>query len=330
MSSISSGISTIQHFSQILELPPTKGVPLYAIDADECAFEGAFGFEGYSGLGDPAWRLWCKSALNQLNELKSEIEANIDNFDLFSSLSLYAAVHADYRAVGDSAQTIKAIQDAGHPAFILTARGSRQWYSVTLESEVIRSLTRKQFAAMGITFEKNVPVEMKSITVPVNVKYLNGRVTTDNVSIADGLMFTSNSSKLDFIVNAINASGFNPSRIVFIDDKKNAVEEVEKAVKKLNEGRVKKIDFVGYHLQRPVERLDAVVTNIQLERLLFNEEIITGKAAVDAANAMKEELANEGVQAEQFGIESLKRLLERIKSDPEAMKKLNPNHSTIY
>lgn len=331
VSGINPGIQSINQFSQILEAIPAQGKAHFLIDADECAIQGAFGFDHYPGLGDPAWRLWCKGALNQLKDLKNDIEQNIDKFDLFGALSLYAALYANYRAVGDSAETIRAIQSSGNPVFALTARGSRQWYSVTLESDAIRILTKKHFDLIGVNFEQNIPDEMKSITVPIKVKYLDGRIASESVSIADGLMLTSNTSKLEFVVSVIKTSLFPPDRIVFIDDKKAAVQEVEKAVDLLNADRVKPIEYFGYHLtrvadERPDSNFDPVVSNVQLERLLFNSEILRGEAALVAASTVKNQLARDGIQEEQYGVESLRQILEKIKAHPEVMRKLNPNH----
>jgi hypothetical protein len=330
LSGINPGIRTINQFSQILDAIPTQGKALFLIDADECAIQGAFGFDRLSGLGDPAWRLWCKGALNQLKELKNDIQENINQFDLFSAFSLYAAKYADYRAVGDFTDAIHAIQSSGNPAFVLTARGSRQWYSITLESDVIRTLTKKHFDVIGVNFEQNIPDEMKSITVPVKVKYLDSRVAHDDVSIADGLMFTSNTSKLDFLVNVIQNSGFSPDRIIFIDDKMAAVGEIEKAVNqinKLNESRVRPIEYFGYNLTFVADEqpeFDPVVCNVQLERLLFNNEIITGEAALKAANEVKNQLASDGIHEEKYGVESLRLILEKVIMDRNVLNNLNP------
>lgn len=222
---------------------------LYLFDIDDTLIDNPF------CLGTSPWRQWVKSKLPKYNI----------NFVLYDALTLFIAKNAPYKTVEPStAHLIADLQNEGHAVFAFTARGRSQWYTTNIEG--VDRFTQEQLQHAGIDFRNTqIPEELKSL---------------EATYFWEGIIFAQHIKKGDLLKHLFKDLKYNPSLIIFVDDKLDQVQSVEAAVKEAG------IPFMGFWYRRSeFDRKDfnPMATNVQLEALLLQREIINDEVALELA-----------------------------------------------
>ena len=212
-------------------------------------------------LGSPSWRNWIKPKIAHFNS----------SFVLFDALTLHIAKNAAYKAVESStAKLIADLQESGHAVFAFTARGRSQWYTTDLDG--VDRFTHEQLLGAGMDFKRTqIPEKLLSL----EEKYF-----------LDGIIFAQHIAKGDLLKHLFKDLNYHPSLIVFVDDKLEQVQSVEKAVKEAG------IPFLGFwyrHAEYLPAPFDPMLTNIQLEALLLQEELVDDATAGELASNLADE-----------------------------------------
>lgn len=138
-----------------------------------------------------------------------------------------------------------------------TSRGRNEWYSSQIPH--IDTITEKALKQVGLDFSKSKPLAF------------------DPFYFHDGIVYgTNNREKGELLVEFLRTNQLKPSRIVFVDDKKDSLVEVEGEMQKLG------IPFSGYVYQRTAadhQNFDPVIANIQLDWLLNQNKVISDEEA---------------------------------------------------
>lgn len=277
MFSVSNLISSnnLQEIREHLLPVESKVKPLVLLDFDDTLVRS--GSEEAAHLGGVKWRGDFRKLLSELQKTN----AITTNAPLFECLTLLIAKSLTARAVQDNqtAELITQLENMGCKIMILTARGisgENAWYKLTISG--VESLTKNQMEQAGIAIKPDS-------TRPAHP------------NVFENIIFAQNKPK-DQILNdlftkeVLNAS--ETSQILFIDDKKDAVESVSSAASKLeipyigiHYTRVEEIEKLEYHLLKSTIQLVSLLAN----QILLNQEDLAEKYA---------KIEKQGITPEEF------------------------------
>lgn len=226
---------------------------LYLFDIDDTLIDNP------SGLGSIPWRAWFRS-----KGLQSDT-----SFTLFDALTYYIAKHIPYKAVEPTtAKLIADLQFQGIAVLEFTARGRTQWYTTVLDH--VDRFTHAQLKNAGIDFTKT--------TIPEGLKNL------EPAYFYEGIIFAQHISKGELLKDLLKDINYRPSLLVFIDDKLEQIESVEKIAEDIG------IPFVGYWYRRAEQdkkNFDPLIAAIQLEHLLIKKENLNDEDAAEMSKSMQ-------------------------------------------
>lgn len=212
-------------------------------------------------LGCSQWRIWARQKLSTQSR----------DLELFDRLLFYIAKHIPYQAVESSTSSLIAdLHHAGHTVLGLTARGRSYWYQTKIEE--IDRFTHKQLCDVGIDF--------------ANTRIPKGLQSLDPAYFYKGIFFTNHILKGDFLTSLFTHVKYTPSLILFIDDHLEEVQSVEKAMQEIG------VPCIAFWYKRKYvnqQNFDAMMTNIQLESLLFRNEVIDDDSARVTAQTKQNE-----------------------------------------
>lgn len=116
-------------------------------------------------------------------------------------------------------------------------------------SEIIHQMQKNSIAMMGLTTQglalaHRTVVQLHSISIDLSLTapsaqdcyFINGR---NGVLYREGILFTAGTAKGEALIKFLDTIHYHPKRIVFINDKKTHLEDVEKSVELRN------MHFVG-------------------------------------------------------------------------------------
>ncbi|MBF8262517.1 MAG: putative rane protein [Parachlamydiales bacterium] len=135
---------------------------------------------------------------------------------------------------------------------------------LTTRSLVLVPKTIEQLNSIGVDFSKTTPVQM-------DMFFENDRY----IQFQQGILFTSGTSKGAALLRLVHESGYQPKRILFVDDKMSHLQDVEKVCSACC------IEFVGFrygYLDEKTKSLRTEIARKQLElfgKLLSDEEAVT-------------------------------------------------------
>lgn len=227
---------------------------LFLFDIDDTLITNPF------SLGRPAWRNWAK-----INLPKGGKE-----FVLYDALTLYIAKNAPYQPVeSTTAQLISDLQQQGFPVFAFTARGRSEWYTSNIKG--VDDFTHQQLNNVGIDFAESF--------IPSELQFL------EQAYFYKGIIFAQHIPKGDLLKHLFKDLNYQPSCIIFIDDKLDQVKSVEAAAKE------SEIPFFGFWYRR-VEfdgaNFNPMLASIQLENILLNNRIASDVEAEEIVKNMQE------------------------------------------
>lgn len=215
-------------------------------------------------LGTSPWRKYVK-------KLAPNWKDN-PGVNVHDQLTLFSAKYVPHRSVEPlTPQLIKKWQQDGIVVMALTSRGKSEWYDTEIEG--VDVLTENLLKKAGIDFTlTQLPPGFDSLDSSFDLTY--GR----------GILYATHGSKEELIQAILEATNYHPKKIVFVDDKKESLDNVDVAMKALG------IPFTGYWYRRTAEDhrdFNPMIAHIQLETLLIHGKLLTDQEAQQILNAMK-------------------------------------------
>lgn len=197
-------------------------------------------------VGSPPWRNWVK---NKLSDYKAD-------FVVFDALTLYMAQKIPYKPVeANTVALIADLQSDSIPVFAFTSRGRSQWYTTDIAG--VDHFTHLQLNNAGIDFKQTaIPNELQKL---------------EPAYFYEGIIFAEHIKKGDLLKHLFKDLNYNPSCIIFIDDKLDQVKSVESALQEIG------VPFIGFWYRRAEfdgANFKPVIANVQLEYLLLEDTII--------------------------------------------------------
>lgn len=241
-------IREIDHINEVFSAVKPESVVFF--DIDETLIESPV------MLGGKAWRRYVFNLLKTVKTEKesSEIHDRIDYFLVqripFVSIEISAVLGID------------ALQKRQIPVFCLTARGKEHWYDQPCsKGEELTFLHLKQagFDFPLFNFFRNEPF-------------------FSHPSYSRGVFFAyPTSNKGDLVLELFSKTRDRPSHIIFVDDKKEQVHSVSRALEQLG---IPALCFHYRHIEL-YRTFDPMIANIQLEELYFEKRVLSdGEAAL--------------------------------------------------
>lgn len=213
-----------------------------------------------TSLGTQAWRKF----------LRTRVDAKThDELTLFVFQNIPAKVPEEATSL-----LINEWQFQGVPVLAFTSRGRHEWYST--QTPDIDLMTENQLKALKIDFAKTqLPPQLSSLQTLFSDYY------------HEGIIYTTNSlDKGELLQHILNATGYMPPKIVFVDDKAPSLKEVETALEKTP------IEFIGFAYERTSRdhaSFDPMIANIQLDWLITYGQVLSDDEATQIKN---EQFAN--------------------------------------
>lgn len=255
-------IVEIQEISKILpaiENPNT----LVLIDMDDTLTDSTL------MLGTGLWRKSLRENGSRHVETLKKLNLLERKEELHDRMTHFVATRIPVKPVEEAFPTVVAeMQAQSVPVYVFTARGKKKWYSTEISN--IDSLTDAQLEQAGYAFQNTVP--------PAEWSEL------DPAFYGNGVLYTSPIKKGIFLKNLIEKTGYRPAKIVFIDDKKDQVESVEKAAAELG------IPYVGFWYTRADREhtdFDEEITMVQWTALESSGMIMSDQQAAQRIKEMR-------------------------------------------
>jgi hypothetical protein len=239
----------IREIDQIAEiLTEVREDSLVLLDIDETLIEMPI------MLGGKAWRSY---AIDVLAATRPEDEA----IKIHDKLTYFIVMHVPYRAIERSANDcFDVFRKRGAAVFGLTARGKNYWYDMpSADGEELTILHLKQ---AGFNFEIS--------------SGLIDETVFSHPSFGRGIFFVYPlEDKGELILELFTKEKIRPSNVIFVDDKIENVHSVSHAFEQLQ------IPAIGFHYRHIdlYRHFDPMIANIQLEKLLLENTILSDESA---------------------------------------------------
>lgn len=184
---------------------------------------------------------------------------------------------------------ISDLQSANVPVLAFTARGRSQWYTSDIEG--VDQFTYQQLTHAGIDFNRtSIPAALQNL---------------ESVYFDKGTIFAQHIKKGDLLKHLFKDLEYQPSSIIFVDDKLDQVQSVEAAVTEAG------IPFKGFWYRRVEldnKAFNPMAANLQLESLLLNDEILSDEQAQELLSSLPQNDPTEYFKSifERFDINQLK------------------------
>jgi hypothetical protein len=238
-------VEEIDTFDKIL--PEIDAKTLVLLDLDETLIETPM------MLGGKAWRKYVKKLIEKV---RSEKEAE----EIHDKLTYFLAKRIAYIPVEKSTPDhIKTLQLKGTRIFGFTARGKYHWYD--LEAKDGQELTLLHLRQAGFDF-----------SISQGLPHFE-----EHWSYVSGVFFAYPlESKGELALDLFDNGACRPNKILFVDDKLAHVQDVDKVLGNLHIP-AKCYFYRHFDLHRT---FDPMVSHIQLEKLLFENLLLSDAEAV--------------------------------------------------
>lgn len=264
--------SKVQEISRIREiLPEVSSDSIVLFDIDETLIETPI------MLGGKGWRRYVK---NLLKMTKSEEEVT----EIHDKITYFIAKHVPYIAIEeDSCLCWNELQKTQIPVFCFTARGKHHWYD----------MPSSDGEELAVRHLKQAGFDLSLWSSHVDDALLLHSSYAQRVFFAYPI-----EDKGDLVLSLFAQAQSRPSKVVFIDDKMENVLSVDRAFEQLG---IPAICFCYRHIDLH-RSFDPMIANIQLEKLFFEDTILSDKEAM----LLKEEYRGE--HPDDFFLELISRL----------------------
>lgn len=208
-------------------------------------------------LGISPWRKYVK------NNAPMCFKPRLLNFH--DELTLFVARNIPPKAVEDlTPQIIETYQKQGLPVFAFTSRGRTEWYTTQVEG--VDQLTEDLMHKLGVHFEKSqLPVNWQNLEDSAFAPYFH-----------HGIIYANHMGKGEFLKQLLQETGYVPAKIVFVDDKRDSLESVEKAMQEMG------VPFAGFWYTRTAndhKKFSPMIAHIQLQSLIFENRMLSNEEA---------------------------------------------------
>jgi hypothetical protein len=209
-------------------------------------------------LGSSPWRAYLREQAPNLTHIPYHVH------DKLTWLAFNCIPHKPVETITPA--IIQYLQEKEIAVAAFTSRGRTEWYSTEIQG--VDEATENVLSLMFIDFAKS-SLPFVFIQMEGNPYLLHYR---------NGIFYSNHMKKGDFLKQLLEDSGYKPSSVVFVDDKRDSLESVEAALKELN------IPFHGFwytHTKKDRINFSPMVANIQLEALIKNHKLLSDKEAQD-------------------------------------------------
>lgn len=200
-------------------------------------------------LGSQAWRKYIRSRL----DAKTHDEMTLFVFEKVPPIAPEIT----------TAELVRELQ-ANNPVFAFTSRGRHEWYSSQVDN--IDLITEAQLNVIGFDFSKS-RLEDALEQLP----------TLFPEHFHNGIIYATNSLDKDELLESIlTQTGYQPSKIVFVDDKIDSLTLLENRLNEMN------IPFVGFQYSKTSQnhaKFDPMIASIQLDWLISFDQLLSDDEA---------------------------------------------------
>lgn len=199
-------------------------------------------------LGSQAWR----------KNLRSRTSPEIHD-----ALTYYVFQHVPPKPVESATpELVRKLQSLNVPTLAFTSRGRTEWYSTQING--VDEATEEVLSKVGLNF--CLPSQLAKLESDFPLYFHNGIIYATNKV-----------DKGELLSKIFQITGYQPSKVIFVDDKADSLVSVQKAMSRLG------IEFLGLHYTRTAEdhlHYDQMVADIQLDRLLLDGKILSDEEAL--------------------------------------------------
>lgn len=202
-------------------------------------------------LGSSPWRTYVK-----------EKTGSYTVHDYLSWMAFKALPHKPVEQ--NTPEIIRDLQQKEIAVAALTSRGRQEWYSTAIYGVDIQ--TEKVLADMNIDFARS--------SLPFVFIQMEGNPFMEHYH--KGIFYVNHMEKGAFLKNLLFNSGYKPSCVVLIDDKRDSLEGVEAAMQELG------IPFKGFWYTRTKQdrtNFSPMVAHVQLKTLVDEGKILSDEQA---------------------------------------------------
>ncbi|HEY5235267.1 MAG TPA: DUF2608 domain-containing protein [Rhabdochlamydiaceae bacterium] len=216
-------------------------------------------------LGSKPWRHYIRRNVRKIQELD---EAG----NLHDQWTFYVAASIPVKPVQkEIVEWIDTLQKNNTPVFCLTGRGRSVWYATVVDQ--VDNFTDFQLKSMGIDLKKSkVPEELQK---------------ADPQLFHNGVFYTDPYTKGGFIDKILQETGYQPKKIVVVDDQWHQLQSVEE---KLTEAGIPHVCVLYQRAEKERKNFNPVIALLQLESLfekgipLYEDEAVE-KAKTETTTA---------------------------------------------
>jgi uncharacterized protein DUF2608 len=214
-----------------------------------------------TSLGSSAWRKYIRKRVTS---------------EQHDWLTHYIFKHLPHKAVDEKTVVIiQQLQEQGIPVFAFTSRGRHEWYASQIPD--IDLLTENVLKSIGFDFRNTrIPQALVALSDLFPSYY------------HDGIVYSGNEiEKGELLATILKETGYQPSSVVFVDDKEDSLKISENAVEQLN------IPFKGFVYEKTLQDhtdFDPVISTIQLEWLFFKDTILSDDDAIEIKSTLYQDI----------------------------------------
>ena len=163
---------------------------------------------------------------------------------------------------------IDTLQKDNIPVFCLTGRGRNVWYVTVIDK--IDNFTDFQLENLGI--------DLKKSTVPEKLQKADPRL------FHNGVFYTDPYTKGDFIDKIFQDTGYQPKKVVVVDDKWHELKSIEE---KLTEAGIAHVCVLYQRAEKERKNFNPLVAMLQLESLFEKGVALLEHEAIEKAKTEK-------------------------------------------
>ena len=219
-------------------------------------------------LGSKPWRQYIRRHLRKVQDLNQA-------GNLHDQWTWYVATSVPIKPVQkEIVEWIDKLQQQETPVFCLTGRGRNVWYATIVDK--VDNFTDFQLRSIGIDLKKSkVPEQLKN---------------ADPQLFHHGVFYTDPYDKGQFLEEILQETGYQPAKIVIVDDK---WDQLKSAEEKLIEAGIPHVCVLYQRAEKERKDFNPLVSLLQLESLFENGYVLPEEDAAEKASKLENTSADE-------------------------------------
>ncbi|HUD01610.1 MAG TPA: DUF2608 domain-containing protein [Rhabdochlamydiaceae bacterium] len=219
-------------------------------------------------LGSKPWRQYIRRNLRKVQDLNQA-------GNLHDQWTYSVAMQVPVRPVQkEVVEWIAKLQQQDTPVFCLTGRGRNVWYNTIVQQ--VDQLTDYQL--------KNIGIHLEETKVP------EALTKVDPQLFHHGIFYTDPYDKGAFIERILQETGYQPKKVVVVDDKWDQLKAVEE---KLIEADIPHVCVLYQRAEKERKDFNPLITVLQLQALFETGTVITDDEAAVKASKLENPSADE-------------------------------------